>query len=411
MRMLKYFYSIGNEIIDNKRQLLILDREIRSKKNNGKISNRKWYKYKCLKCGNENWIDEYSLKNNHCGCNACCKSPQKVVIGINDIGTTDEWMIPFFKNKQDAFLYNKSSSKKVDYICPNCGKIHNMSIQNLYKRKYIPCICSDGMSFPNKFMYAFLNQLDINFEIEKKFDWSNNRVYDDYIIFNNIKIIVEMHGAQHYDKALLKSKRRFRTVEEEQNNDIYKKNLAIMNGIDYYFEIDAKKSTKEYLRDNIISSGLLHVLNIEPDDVDWDICLEFALSSFVKTICGYKNKNPNISISEIAKLYKLNRCTVYNYIKFGNELGWCNYKVNDDRKLPNRKNQKPIFCITDGYYYDCAKSIAEKYSIHSELIKRSIVNKTTYKNMKFEYITQEQFNKHKMESPTKVVGDFFNINN
>lgn len=146
-----YYYNVGDNIIDDSRELRIIEREIRSTVKDDSVMNRKWYKYRCIKCGNENWISEYRLKRK-AGCNACCASPQKVVRGINDIATTDAWMIPYIKNKEDAYKYNKSSGKCIDFVCPYCGKIYNKPIQYVFRKKHLSCICSDGISFPNKFI-------------------------------------------------------------------------------------------------------------------------------------------------------------------------------------------------------------------------------------------------------------------
>ena len=59
-----YKYSINENITNYGRNLAIVDRQYRPKiKNkNGKpfTANEKYYKYKCLNCGNEDWILEYS---------------------------------------------------------------------------------------------------------------------------------------------------------------------------------------------------------------------------------------------------------------------------------------------------------------------------------------------------------------
>ena len=57
-------YKIGDEIKDECRDIVIIDREYRERKHsNGKsIINDKWYKYRCNKCGwDEGWIVESAL--------------------------------------------------------------------------------------------------------------------------------------------------------------------------------------------------------------------------------------------------------------------------------------------------------------------------------------------------------------
>ena len=59
---------------------------------------------------------------------ACCNN--KIVIkGINDISTTASWMIPYFPGKeQEASLYTAGSMQKLNFQCPNCGKIRKKKI-------------------------------------------------------------------------------------------------------------------------------------------------------------------------------------------------------------------------------------------------------------------------------------------
>ena len=85
--------NIGDRIDTFERHLIIIDRKYVDKiaHKNGKPYNlyQKFYKYKCLNCGNEDWIIEDALTGKqHCGCNACCHPPRKLVVRINDITTT-----------------------------------------------------------------------------------------------------------------------------------------------------------------------------------------------------------------------------------------------------------------------------------------------------------------------------------
>ena len=67
---------------------------------------------------NEKWVTESNMEKQ--GCNCC--SGKKVVKGINDIATTDPWMIPYFKNEEDVYTHSSCSGKVADVICPICNK-------------------------------------------------------------------------------------------------------------------------------------------------------------------------------------------------------------------------------------------------------------------------------------------------
>lgn len=78
--------EIGTIFKDKKRDMIILEREYQ---NRGK-KRLKYYKYHCNVCTYENHIEESSLLKGS-GCTLC--SGKDVVEGINDIATTDPWMI------------------------------------------------------------------------------------------------------------------------------------------------------------------------------------------------------------------------------------------------------------------------------------------------------------------------------
>lgn len=322
----QFKYNINDIITTFERNLTIIDKKYVNKfyyKNEKKYtSHLKYYKYKCLNCGNEDWIREFLLNDTqHCGCNACCIPPRKLVAGINDISTTNPWMIKYFENSDDASKYFKFSKNKVNMICPDCKRIHqNVRIYDLYRNKGLNCPCQDGWSYPNKFMYSLLEQLNVHFEVEKIFTWSDNRIYDDYIEYNDLKIITEQHGLQHYKKSTDFNNR---SLKEEQENDKYKQELAINNNIDKYYVFDTSISSVEYIKESIIKSDFLSMFGKTPNDINWDLCDEFATSNLVKDICVYKNNNPIIPLREIAKIFHISYGTTIRYIKKGSLYGWC----------------------------------------------------------------------------------------
>lgn len=81
----KFKYNIGDTFTNFDRNLEIIDRkyvqkeELNYRTGNIYIANKKYYKYKCNKCGNEDWILEYCLGDKmHINCNACCVNARKL---------------------------------------------------------------------------------------------------------------------------------------------------------------------------------------------------------------------------------------------------------------------------------------------------------------------------------------------
>ena len=108
-----------------------------------------------------------------------------------------------------------------------------------------------------------------------------------------------------------------------------------------------------------------------------------------------------------------------DWVKKGAKLGWCTYEKFDDLKLRYQRedmpvNNCPIHCITTDTYHRSATKFVEYYQslTGKKLCARNIRSVCTGKrnhvnNMKFEYITQEQFNQLKEKYPDKVYGELF----
>lgn len=318
MKEIKWFYNIDDKIKDEKRNIVIIDREIRQRimhkkdRKNPCTLNEKWYKYKCLKCGNEDWITEGHLKDGN-GCNACGLFPKKIVLGINTIWDKARWMCDLGISEEDAKNNFPQSADKIEVICPLCGNKKKCRIRTVYNDKTIGCICNDKQSYPEKFMYSILKQLDIEFETQYSPKWIEGKRYDFYI--PKFNTIIEVHGEQHYRHT-----GRGRTLKEEQENDKLKEEIALSNGINYIV-IDCRKSELDWIKDNILKSKLNNLFNL--NSIDWIKCEKFAISNnLIKIACEYKKDNPNMTYTEIGKIMGYERHAIKRWIEKGKKLNW-----------------------------------------------------------------------------------------
>lgn len=318
--------------------VIIIDRKysVRYDINKNKY-NEKLYRYRCKKCGYEGWVVENGAMNNK-GC-ACCSS-QVTVQGINDIPTTAPWMVKYFQGGEiEASQYCKSSSKKIKPICPDCGRIKGKSvtISNIYDKHSIGCSCGDGNSYNEKIMESILEQLNIKAIKEYSPFWAKLKRYDYYI--EKYNILIEMNGEQHYkNKFTIKSDS---TLEIEQQNDMYKEQLAKENGIKHYIQLDCRYSQLEYIKNSILNSELPQLLNFKENDVDWNKCEEFALSNLCKKACEIKRDNPEMTTTEIGSILKLDKTTIIRYLKKGSKIwDWCNYDTKEEKLKNSSRNGK-----------------------------------------------------------------------
>ena len=409
-------FNIGDIIESNNGSIFtILDREKRFIEKQG---TRKFYYCQCSKCTGLFWRREYGLNIKQPECPIC--ENKYVVEGINDIATTDPWMIPYFQGGIDiARKYSRGSGKREYFICPFCNTPKNKPLQigQIYEQHGVSCpVCSDGMSYPNKFMYSFFKQLNVRFEIEKVFDWSTC-LYDDYIVFDDKKIICENHGIQHYEETYFSKINRKRSLAEEQENDNIKRTLALSHDIDIYIELDCRQSNKEWIKKSIEKSALNSLFDISK--VDFEKCDAFATSNLIKSVCQYKNENPLLYSVDIAKEFGVSPATISHYLNKGNELGWCEYDASHEscRKnsfLSPQRCSKPMLCNETGQVFfnrkllqDLSVDVLGQYINGRNAQSVATGSRKQTKGYTFQYISKSEFNRIKRETPELAFGDFF----
>ena len=385
---------IGTTFEDKNRNITIIDREIRQTiTKNNKIHNYKHYKYSCNVCNyNEGWIEESNLLHHKKGCSVCAGI--SILEDYNDIPTTAPWMIPYFQGGyEEAKLYTKNSGKRITPICPDCGRIKDksMSISTIYNSSSIGCSCSDKISYPNKFSYSLLDQLNkiYNFDyLEREYspEWIGRKSYDNYFIYNGEEYILEMDGEFHFKDNYMSGQ----TKEESKLIDDYKDKLAKEHSIKairincYYRHNDRFLWVKQ----NIINSYLSNLFDLNV--IDWNKCNEYACSNLIKEICNYWKEGIH-STNDIAKITKLNRSTVIIYLTFGSGV-WCDYNAKEEKikasRKSGKKNGKPVLCIETGQIFesasDCARQSEKVFGVKISqggvlnACKKDTKNKTGY---------------------------------
>lgn len=384
-----YKYEIGQSISNDKRSLLILSKETRY--DSAKRHKIKWYKTVCSRCGwEENWVKEYLLTDGTLPC-ACCHG-RVVVLGINDIPTTDEWMVQYFKEgREEAKQYTKASTSKIVMVCPHCHREKCLSPHSISKNNGMGCICGDGYSFPEKVVANILKQLGVEVATQYTPKWSGGKRYDFYI--PSLNMIIETHGIQHYQQS-----QRGRTLEDEQDNDKAKRHLALSNGVEHYIELDCSRSNHDWLKDTVLKSELTRFFNIEI--INWSSIFKQSHNNIVKEVCEVLRGNPCISIKELSKLFCLTEETISKYLKQGNELGWCDYNSQNHRRrlhlLHRDDNAKEIEVYKNGEklgFHPSAMQLEEvSEELYGEKFKRNGVQsvcrgeRKTYKKYQFKYL-------------------------
>ena len=314
-----YKFALGTRIQCEKTDITIL-KQIRMGRNNAR-----GYIYICNRCHQKNKITEYNINDKGC-CPVC--SGTKVVTGINDIATTDPWMIPFFRDKELTKIKSHGAGDMLHFICPDCGRVRKklMAISTLYATRSIACVCGDGYKYPNKFMYSVLEQLLLQGKIhsfEKEFNdgWTQGRRYDFLISLcteGEKQLIIEMdgglgHGNRTIDKSI--------SPEDTAIVDKWKDEQALKHGLQVV-RVDALFSDKDYLSERI-KSTLSDVIDFQ--NIDWEKAEQFAFSNLVKKLCQYYESNKPITTKQLGEIFHIDQSTALNYLKKGEKYGWCKY--------------------------------------------------------------------------------------
>lgn len=336
-RFNNFIYEVGEHIKDEKRDLIIKEREYRHIE---KDQYQKWCRYHCNICGWDNgWSKEANIKKGN-GC-ACCAG-KVLVKGINDIATTNPEILKYLVDINDGYLYTKGDRKKIKCKCPECGLVEYKYICDLIRYGFLCHRCSDGISYPEKFLYSMLNQLNIFFETQLSkttYKWCDKYYYDIYFVYNNEPYIIEIHGMQHYEnKYNFYGKQN--TFLEQQKIDKEKIKLANKNGIrkENYIVLDCRYSIQEYIVNSIMNSPLSAMFNFEI--VDFKKCNEYAMSSKMVQVCKYYEDHKPIKIIELAKIFHSSRSTIRSYLYNGDNSGIIHYDWEEQKKYQTTQTGK-----------------------------------------------------------------------
>ncbi len=244
--------------------------------------------------------------------------------------------------------YMPFSDKKIIVKCPNCRTEKIIKLGILFRNGLSCNVCSDNISYPNKFLYSFITQLPVNNIIREwcEPDWlllnQRKSKFDIYFEYNNQKYVIEADGELGHGNDTFGHKGR---DVEGKIKDIAKENLAKQHGINV-IRIDCKRSQMNYIKENILKSYFDKIFDLS--NINWIQCHQFALSNIIKKVAelwelGYTK-------TEICNELDLGQSTVSSYLKQAANAGWCSYTPTNSRsrgKLKyynNKKNRKGYKC-------------------------------------------------------------------
>lgn len=399
-KKINWYYNINERIIKNDLDVTIIDRKM--------LNTNQCYKIKCNKCGfdsgahipikskGKDMIEEYwaysgNLKSMK-SCPCCGKFPTAIVKGINDIVTTDPWMVDYFiGGKEEASKYISGSSDEILMKCKDCGEKRNFKICVLKNTGYLPCVCRPTVSIPNKISYYTFKSLGDkiqDYEREYSPSWireysrtiHKNMSYDNYFKIGENEYIVEMDGGFHFND----NKMNGMTKEVAQERDSLKDKLAINHGINI-IRVVAPDGQYHQTYLNLINSikDIVDVSILDENDV-----MNKVHENFVKVICDYYNEYGDTkTMNEISKQFNIHIHTLRDYLKLGVEYGWCDYKNKNTLKQENIKSAVVKLFNNGMTAKQIAKELDEDYKlIHKYLQQEKLITVTMMRTGKKVYV-------------------------
>ena len=330
-----------------------------------------------IKCQNKSYHEDFliscnkmnrSLKSGNYGCPYCVN--QKVH-PLDSVATR----FPHIKELviDDIDLYNipPNSEIRVKCKCPKCGFLQRKtkSIYSLAHHPFCCELCSDGISYPNKFMCNVLLQLNIDFITEYHPNWIENRYYDFYI--PSLNLIIEMDGGMGHGVET-----KFQKAEEGIEIDKIKDSKALEQGLKVIrIDCDYDQVCNRF---NYIKNNTIKQLNsyLDLSSINWILVNDKSTKSYVLETWDLWNEG--MGTIEISQKLNISSTTVSNYLKEGDKIGKVKYDGKQHRVEQCKKknsgrnayNSKSVICLTTKRIF---LSITEASRFYNNVNRTSII--------------------------------------
>lgn len=259
----------------------------------------------------------------------------------------------YILNEKDKLL-PPMANKTVMCKCDNCGAEQEWRVQSLTLHGFSCKLCSNNVSYPERFVCRYLKVKNIKFETQKVFEGLSHRRFDFYL--PELNVIIETHGEQHYTPKFNK-----KSFLETQISDSEKRKFSRSNNI-YLIELDCRKSEPNWIARQINNHDVLPCLN------------DREITFVAQGIAQGENYNINEmkkmyregdSIKDIALKHNVCAATVSSIFR----------RVNFNSYL-NRETRRQVVCQTTGLIYK------NRLSAANHMKMKTSTNITTHLNRK-----------------------------
>lgn len=329
----EYKYNIGDIVNGSKviEQIRIYD----------KYSSTKAYKMLCLETKGLFEMRESNLKNGQ-------KSPYLRGYKVNEGNSlsNEPHVLNYLKNKEVAKTLHRKSGKKVEVLCKKCGYEKEIVVHDLVKYGFSCPFCTEGISFPERFMASLLKINNIHYEFQKSFVDLPRKRFDFYL--PELNVVIEMNGKQHYkDVPYFKNNRTF-------ESDSIKQKYCRLNNIGY-IPINCSVSSFDFIIHNIKKTDLeFLMINITKKQISDEMTRTFVNENIKDIIKDYEKGD---SYRTLIKRYNLkNKSHLIAILK---RMGVYTYR--DGGKL----NSKKIICINNKRVFESVREAMNYAGLNS----------------------------------------------
>lgn len=314
----------------------------------------------------------FIYSGSRCYCEA--NTMNRLISGVNDINTARPDLVKFLHNPDDSYKYTMSYKGKIKWDCPECNNTFEEAPCNISTNKLSCPFCSDGISYPNKFIFNSLHQIEYDLDfLEREYNpnWcvynfkniKKHGIYDIYFGINNKQYIVEMDGGiGHGNKAHTNSKySKYDLIEIDKIKD----KLAEEHNI-HVIRIDCNYKTDDkylFILNNVINSELKDILDLSK--INFDLSNKISTSSII--VKAGELWNQGLTAGEIRNKLKIGEGTVTSYLKKARKIGICDYSTKKSNK---RSRCRKVYCVTFNKVYNSMTIAAKECRTNRDSIKR-----------------------------------------